>query len=120
MMTNTKLEDKIRTRNLLTQMNMMSVNQINAQIKIQEIWKALHVENYPIKVERLSSNGNGTTTRACTRGKLVEAGRSVIAQKTCINDAIKLWNKAPRRVTECLTLSQIKIQSKLYAKTLPV
>ena len=99
---------------------MMSVNQINAQIKIQEIWKALHIENYPLKLDRQSVSETGTSTKACTSGKLMESGRSVIAQKTCINDAIKLWNKAPKQVTQCLTLSQIKVQSKLNAKSLLV
>ena len=120
MMTGTKLEDKVNTSILLKQMNMMSVNQINAQIKIQEIWKALNIENYPLKLERQTVNENSIATRACTSGKLVESGRSVIAQKTCVNDAIKLWNNAPLQVTQSLTLSQIKAQSKLYAKTLPL
>ena len=120
MITRTKLEDKVSTKSLLAQLNLMSVNQINAQIKIQEIWKALHIENYPLKLDRQSVSETGTSTRACTSGELMESGRSVIAQKTCTNDAIKLWNKAPKQVTQCLTLSQIKVQSKLYAKSLPV
>ena len=28
----------------------MSIKQINAQIKIQEIWKALNIQDYPIKI----------------------------------------------------------------------
>ena len=29
---------------------MLSVNQLNAQIKLTEMWKAVKKENYPIKV----------------------------------------------------------------------
>ena len=93
---------------------------MNAQIKIQEIWKALNIKDYPLKVERQTVKVSGTATRAGTSGKLIEVGRSMIAQKTCINDAIKLWNKAPKEVTQCTSLYQIKKQSKLFAKTLPV
>ena len=39
MITNTKLTDRVSTETLLKQTNSMSVNQINGQIKIQEIWK---------------------------------------------------------------------------------
>ena len=109
MITRTKLEDKVSTKSLLAQLNLMSVNQINAQIKIQEIWKAMHIEDYPLKLERQTVNELGATTRAGSSGKLIEFGRSVIAQKTCINDAIKLWNQAPKEVTQCNSLYQIKI-----------
>ena len=73
-----------------------------------------------MKVERQTVNESRTTIKAGSSGKLLELGRSVIAQRTCINDAIKLWNQAPKEVTQCNSLYQIKIQSKLYAKTLPV
>ena len=31
---------------------MLSTNQINAQIKLLEIWKALKIDNYPLSVEK--------------------------------------------------------------------
>ena len=60
------------------------------------------------------------TTRACTSGKLVETGKSVITQKTCKNDAIKLWNSLPKYVQTCSSHSEIKTQAKIYVKSLPV
>ena len=38
MLANTRLLDKVNTVTLMQATNMLSVNQINAQIKIQEIW----------------------------------------------------------------------------------
>ena len=35
---------------LLKKLNMCSVNQINAQVKLTEMWKASKVENCPIKL----------------------------------------------------------------------
>ena len=55
---------------------MLSVNQINAQIKIQEVWKALKVPNYPIKLEKQGVRDIGVSTRACTSEKLIENGKS--------------------------------------------
>ena len=119
-LTKTKLEDKIKTSVLLEKLNMLSINQINAQIKIQEIWKALNIVNYPLKVDRKAVNVEGISTRACTSGRLIESGKSCISQKTCINDAIRIWNQLPIEVTSSKTLSHLKMQTKKFVKTLPI
>ena len=41
----TKLSDHRSTKSLLANLDMSSVNQLNAQIKITEIWKAVHKDN---------------------------------------------------------------------------
>ena len=89
MLTNTRLQDKVNTVTLLQATKMLSVNQINPQIKIQEIWKSLNIENYPIKLEKHSESRAGTSTRACTSCKRIKHGKSNISQKTCINDAVR-------------------------------
>ena len=99
---------------------MLSANQINAQIKIQEIWKSLNINNHPLKVDRQTINQQGTTARAGTSERLIESGKSGLSQKTCINDAIKIWNQLPSDVTDCKTLSQLKNVTKTYVKTLPI
>ena len=40
-----KLADKVSTINLLSNLGMLSINQVHAQMKMMEIWKALNVEN---------------------------------------------------------------------------
>ena len=39
------LMDKINTEIIYTSQKLLSVNQINAQIKLSKIWKALHQDN---------------------------------------------------------------------------
>ena len=41
---NVKLSDHCNTKSLLAKLDMQSVNQLNPQIKITEIWKAVHKE----------------------------------------------------------------------------
>ena len=120
MLTNTKLLDMVSTASLLTKTNSLSVNQMNAQIKIQEIWKSIHLIDYPIQLPRQLVQEAGPSTRNCTKGRLIESGFSSLSQKTCINDAVRLWNSLPDSVTLCESLSQVKKQAKLFAKTLPV
>ena len=120
MLTNTKLLDMISTESLLQKTNMLSVNQLNCQIKIQEIWKALNVQDYPIEISRQTPHESGPATRAGSTGRLIETGSSCISQKTCINDAIRLWNQLPLKVTNCDSMHQIKKQAKMFAKTIPI
>ena len=69
------MSDKINTKVLLAIQNMLSVNQINAQIKLNEIWKALNIPDYPIQVSKVGSMLSQRTTRSITDGKLVEKGK---------------------------------------------
>ena len=118
MLTKTKLKDMVSTKSLLNQTNMMSVNQINAQIK--DTGDLENFKHSRLKIEKQTVKDVGTVTRACTSGRLVEGGKSCISQKTCLNEAIRIWNQLPTNVTQCLSFNQVKIQFKLYAKTLPI
>ena len=120
LLTRTKLADKVCTSTLLAKTNMMSVNQMNGQIKIQEIWKSLNVPNYPIQINKQSPHANGPATRADIKGRLIETGNSCLSKKTCMNDAIKIWNQLRSSITDCKSFYQIKKQAKLFAKTLPL
>ena len=100
--------------------NNISVNQTNAQIKINEIWKAINIEHYPLTITKHGENDSAPLTRSCTNGTLVEQGKSVLSQKSCKNDAVRLWNSLPKYIQSCATLNEIKTQSKIYVKSLPV
>ena len=57
---NKSLYDKIPSNVLLNNINMLSVNQINAKVKFQEVWKALNVEGYPLKIECQKASDTST------------------------------------------------------------
>ena len=48
--------DKIKTEHIYKELKIPSVNQVNAQIKLLEIWKSQHSETYPIKWVTLNSS----------------------------------------------------------------
>ena len=54
---------------------MISVNQINTQIKITEAWKANNVSKIPLKFKKVTRDSDYSTTIAITNGKLLEFGR---------------------------------------------
>ena len=55
---NCSLKDKISTKSIASELKMLSVNQINAQVKLTESWKALNVEKYPnIVSQKVNDDG---------------------------------------------------------------
>ena len=43
------LADRINTKTIYNETNLLSVNQLNAQIKLTEVWKSQNDNLYPIK-----------------------------------------------------------------------
>ena len=115
-----KIKDRISTASLLTKFQALSVNQMNAQIKLQQVWKAVNVENYPLKINQPAIPSSGVSTRAAIKGRPVEIGNSRVTQITSTSDAIRIWNKAPESVTEANSIYQAKRNIKEFAKCLPI
>ena len=89
---NTKISDQISTKSILDNLNMLSVNHINAQVKLTEMWKMDNIKDYPMQIKRLETLNGARTTRAVTSGTLVEQGISNLATSTYINDSARIWN----------------------------
>ena len=104
----TKVKEKISIRSLLLKFNMLSVNQINASIKLLEIWKSLNEEQHPLKIIQQSKPMEGASTRASVRGRPVETGGSNRLHNIAISDAICIWNKAPALIQESVSQYQVK------------
>ena len=118
--THLSLMDKINTQTLLTNVNMLSVNQLNAQIKINDVWKAVHDSSHPLKIEKIHHASTSFLTRAEAKGDLKEFGKTVIVQSTFLSDACHIWNKCPKDIKECDTLWKAKKAIRKYVASLPI
>ena len=105
---------------MLTKFNLLSVNQINVQIKLTEIWKSVSTANYPITTSTVQRSNNVMTTRAATIGTLQEAKITTKSERTFLNDAIHIWNLAPSSIKNCTTIYSVKKAIKAFVSTLPV
>ena len=105
---------------LLDKVDMLSVNQMHAQIKLTEMWKIVHTNDHPIKVEIYKHAAGTAVTRSANTTTLVECGKSDISQKTFINNAVLVWNLAPITITKCISLNAAKKAIKSFVKTLPI
>ena len=117
---NSNLSEKISTKSMLTKFNLLSVNQINAQIKLTEMWKSVSIANYPIKTLTLQRSDDVMTTRAASIGTLQEARITTKSERTFLNDAIHIWNLAPLSIKNCTTIYSVKKAVKAFVLTLPV
>ena len=114
------LADKINTKVILRNVNMLSVNQLNAQIKILEVWKATSDSSHPMNIEKITHGTNTSTTRAVAKGDLLKFGKSNLVQSTYLSDASKAWNKCPESVKLCKNLWYAKKAIKTFVETLPI
>ena len=92
---NVRIKDRNRTSGMLTNQKMLSVNQLQAQIKLTELWKAMNTGNNPLKFTLQCPTETGLVTRAVTEMKLVQKKGSTLTNDSFIYDATKLWNIAP-------------------------
>ena len=109
--------DKINTKKLLKHVNMISVNQMNAQIKLSEVWK---FENYPLKIEKVNHDNNLCKTRSILKGDLKEFGKSDIVHSTFLSDASQIWNACPIEIKNCSSLWSAKKLIRKFVETLPI
>ena len=78
------------------------------------------MSNYPLNIKHQAINESRVSTRADTKEKLIEIGKSSLTQKTCVSDAIRIWNMAPEVITKSKSVNQAKIAIKKFAKQLPI
>ena len=118
---NSKISDKINNKEIYSKNNLLSVNQLNCQIKLTEIWKSLNIPNYPLKwdVKYVPTNGN-RVTRSTNNVTIHEKKHSSFTATTFSSDAAKVWNLTPLYLRECKTIHSFKKQIKLFVSTIPL
>ena len=68
---------------------MLSVNQVNAQTKLVEMWNPVNVVGHPVsRPEEIA------TTRSAGKTLLKELGLANVSKKTFLYDVTHVWNSA--------------------------
>ena len=104
----------------MTNLNMLSVNQVNAQVKLTEIWKSINDDKYPIQSQKLNYNTEARSTQASNRGALKIEASTLKRQATFLNDAFKIWNAASSNIKNSKSLAIAKKEIRKFATTLPI
>ena len=117
---NCTLKDKISTKSIACELKMLSVNQINAQVKLTETWKALNLEKYPHIVSQKVNDYGHMISRSSKKGDVIVNGKTELRQSSFKNDAAKNWNHAPECIKLCKSLHSAKNLIKKFVQTLPI
>ena len=121
-----KVRDRVSVKSMLAKFDLLSVNQLAAQIKLTEVWKAKNVENYalsldPYKRPHPEQDVNPEKLlRPRTNRVYNDSSRFQISKQSFNIDAARLWNLAPQTITNSVTLSAAKSAILKHVKTLPV
>ena len=99
---------------------MLSVNQMMAQIKVTEMWKAVNTTNNPLHFKAREIPVNGRITRSNTNGMMESIGCSNLSQNTFIEDSKRLWNNVPDTIKNASTLYMAKKEIKKYCAIFPM
>ena len=95
----------IPTEDIYKELKIPPVNQINAQIKLLEIWKSQHSETYPIKWRTRNNATQDRRTRASNENLLHESYGCKILNSTFINDSARIWKLTPNFIKISATIS---------------
>ena len=116
LLTGTVLTDKKSISSMLYQLGIGSVNQMIAEARLLETWKATHLQGAPLSNILVKKPiGPSSTTRSISGGDLCTQG----APNSFSNLASGLWNRAGPEIRKATTLNSAKKEIRKFAKSLP-
>ena len=86
-----------------------------SEARLIETWKAVKGET---SLSHLFEKFD-RTTRGSSESRLKTVPHSKIRESSFLYPSIKLWNKAPAKVTDAKTIGQARAAIKEFVKTLP-
>ncbi len=119
---NSKIKDRISVTSMLQKFNLLSVNQLAAQIKLTEVWKSINIEGYPIVLDPYSRTAGSSEIDLRIKPTRIfnDTSKLAISGYSFNVDSARLWNLAPPAVTRTQTLTLAKKAILAHVKTLPV
>ena len=91
-------------------------------MKLLEAWKATHLLDYPIKLEKNEENllPNLRELRPTSIRLWKETGKSSAARDSFSRSTANIWSQAPPTVKDSINLAQAKRAIREYCKMLPI
>ena len=67
-----KTKDRVSIESMLAKQKMLSINQMNAQTKLIEMWKASNLDSNPLDIRKISSDRKCAMTRGMAKENLMK------------------------------------------------
>ena len=107
---------------MLSKFNLLSVNQLAAQIKLIEVWKIINVEGHPLALDPYCTHDQkgGMSLRPQHSRVFNDSSKLKLSSHSFNTDAARLWNQAPGQIRTASTLSAAKLEIRKYVMSFPV
>ena len=122
LLNNCRIKDRISSESILKKFKLLSVNQLAAQIKLNEVWKSINKDGYPIQLDPYNShlNQTGPMLRPQPNRVFNDSSRLHLAESSFTIDAARVWNHSPLDVRSATSLDIAKKRIRLFVKSLPI
>ena len=119
---NTRIKDKVSIKSMLAKFNLLSVNQLAAQIKLLEVWKSINVEGNPTEMEPYHPNRTESNLSLRQKPNRVfnDSAKFLVSGMSFNVDAARLWNRAPLNVKQAESLYMAKKHILMHVKSFPI
>ena len=109
-------------QSMLKKFNLLSVNQLSAQIKLVEAWKIVNVQGHPLTLEPYNEHvkTNSVGLRPQPTRVFNDTYKLQISSCSFNVDAARLWNLAPAQIKTAATLGEAKTAILKHVTSLPV
>ena len=105
---------------MLNKFKLLSVNQLAAQIKLNETWKSVNIEKYPVILNKHFVPTSERETRNKLERVFVDWCTTKKAESSFLIDAAKLWNHSPNAIKMANSLTTAKNEILEYCRSLPI
>ena len=110
------LEDRISVEKMLIKLGWLSINQLAAEVRLIEVWKALNLNN---SLTEMFEKVKGST-RAASQNRIKVGTNSKIRESSFLRPSVKLWNMAPLSVVEAPNEANARKAIRDFVKKLPL
>ena len=109
-------EDRISIKKMLERLGWLSLNQMAAEVRLIEVWKALNVGTSLSEMfDRVQGN-----TRQASQNRVKLGTNSTLRESSFLHPRAKLWNLAPSTVVQAKTEGQARKEIREFVKRLPL
>ena len=106
-------------KEMLEEVDWLSLNQLACETRLIEVWKSLNIENYCLSnaFEKVEFS---RFTRGSLKIRLKSSFKSQLRENSFQYPSVQLWNSAPKDVTSASTESEARAAIKAYVRKLPI
>ena len=115
-----KKSDRISIKAMLDKLGWLSINQLAAEVRLFEVWKAVHGCDYSLSDLFSKFESSTLPTRAVKTQRLKNCVKTTLRENSFKYPSVVLWILAPENVTTAENDKKAKKAIRTFVKTLPL